>query len=311
MSKRTKNIKVGIAQAEPALFDLEAGLAKVASYTKEMAGKGASLALFPEAYLPGYPWGMGFGTVVGNRSPTGRDQWLLYWENAVELPGPAVDQLGTIARSNNVYLVIGVIEKDRMGGTLFCTILYFSPTGALIGKHRKIKPTAAERIIWGEGAGDDLTVYDLPIGRIGGLICWENYMPLARYALYEQGVQIYLAPTADQRPSWQATMKHIACEGRCFVIGCNQYVTKSMFPEAFRGELRLPNEVVCRGGSLVVSPLGNVVAGPLYDQAGVLIAELNLDEVAKGKMDFDVIGHYARPDIFQYNYKKYDGSGKE
>ena len=303
MHQRKKKIRVGLAQAEPVLFDLEEGLLQVRDYAGRLASQGVDLALFPEAYLPGYPWGMGFGTVIGNRTPAGREQWLRYWENAVSVPGPETEILASIAREHRIYLVIGVIEKALLGGTLFCSLLYFDPAGNLLGKHRKIKPTAAERIIWGEGAGKDLLVHDLPIGRVGGLICWENYMPLARFALYEQGVEIYLAPTADQRPTWQATMKHIACEGRCFVLGCNQFVTKSMFPEEFRETLDLPNEVVCRGGSVVISPLGEVLAGPLYDEPGMLVTELDLSEIAKGKMDFDVIGHYARPDIFQFNYK--------
>ena len=308
MQQRKNKVRVGLAQAEPALFDLKGGLEQVRIYAGRLADEGVELALFPEAYLPGYPWGMGFGTVIGNRTPAGREQWLRYWNNAVSVPGPETEALASIARQHRIFLVIGVIERARLGGTLFCTLLYFDPSGRLIGKHRKIKPTGAERIIWGEGPGDDLDVYDLPIGRTGGLICWENYMPLARVALYEQGVELYLAPTADQRPSWQATVKHIACEGRCFVLGCNQFVTKSMFPEDFRETLELPNEVVCRGGSVVVSPLGNVVAGPLFDEAGILVTDLDLSQIAKGKMDFDVVGHYARPDIFQFhNLKKKGG----
>ena len=180
-------------------------------------------------------------------------------------------------------------------------MLYFGPDGRLLGKHRKLKPTAAERLVWGEGDGSTLTVIDTEYGRIGGLICWENYMPLARMALYAKGVEIYLAPTADSRETWQATLRHIACEGRCFVLGCNQYVTKSMYPSDLPGieELAGQPEVMCRGGSVIVSPLGEVIAGPLYDAEGILHAELDLAEVARAKFDFDVVGHYARPDVFQ------------
>jgi len=211
--------------------------------------------------------------------------------------------LGAVAREAGVYLAVGVIERDTQfgGSTLYCTLLYFGPDGRLLAKHRKLKPTAAERLIWGEGDGSTLTVLETPHGRMGGLICWENYMPLARMALYAQGVELYLAPTADSRETWQATLRHIACEGRCFVLGCNQYVTRAMYPTDLPGidELAGQPEVMCRGGSAVISPLGEVVAGPLYDQEGILYATLDMGEVVRSRFDFDVVGHYARPDVFQ------------
>ena len=190
---------------------------------------------------------------------------------------------------------------------LHCTVLYFGPDGRLLGKHRKLKPTAAERLIWGEGDGSTLTVLDTELGRIGGLICWENYMPLARTALYAKGVALYLAPTADSRETWQATLRHIACEGRCFVLGCNQYVTKAMYPVDLPciEELAGQPEVMCRGGSAIVSPLGELLAGPLYDREGILTADLDLAEVARAKFDFDVVGHYARPDVFQLHVNEH------
>jgi nitrilase len=167
-----------------------------------------------------------------------------------------------------------------------------------------LKPTGAERLIWGEGDGSTLTVLDTEIGKIGGLICWENYMPLARMAMYQKGVEVYLAPTAVSRDSWQATLRHIACEGRCFVLGCNQYVTKDMYPAELQSELTDQPEVMCRGGSVIVSPLGEVLAGPMYDQEGILYAELDLAEVAQSKYDLDVVGHYNRPDIFGFRLKE-------
>ena len=200
-------------------------------------------------------------------------------------------------------MAIGVIERDTQfgGGTLYCTLLYFGPDGKIIGKHRKLKPTGAERLIWGEGDGSTLSVLSTEIGKIGGLICWENYMPMARMTLYSKGVEIYLAPTADSRETWQATLRHIACEGRCFVLGCNQYVTKAMYPTDLRdhSELSAQSEVMCRGGSVIVSPLGEIIAGPLYDQEGILYADLDMGEIVRAKLDFDVVGHYSRPDIFQ------------
>ena len=297
------HVKVAVVQAAPVLFDREATVEKACRLTVEAAAQDARLILFPEAFVPCYPRGLGFGTVVGSRSPAGRLTWQAYWNNAVEVPGPATDALGAAARQAGAYLAVGVIERDGQfsHGTLYCTLLYFGPDGRLLGKHRKLKPTASERLIWGEGDGSTLTVIETEVGRLGGLICWENYMPLARMALYGKGVELYLAPTADSRDSWQATLRHIACEGRCFVLGCNQFVTKSMYPADLEGIEDLANqpEVMCRGGSAIISPLGEILAGPLYDQEGTLFAELDLAEVARGKFDFDVVGHYARPDVFQ------------
>ena len=296
-------VKAAVVQAAPVLFNREASVEKVCRLTAKAAAQGAQLILFPEAFIPAYPRGLSFGTVVGSRSPQGRLTWQAYWENAVDIPSAATVAMGEAARQANAYVCVGVIERDSQfsRGTLYCTLLYFSPSGALIGKHRKLKPTAAERLIWGEGDGSTLTVLDTEFGKMGGLICWENYMPLARMALYGKGVEIYLAPTADSRDSWQATLRHIALEGRCFVLGCNQFVTKAMYPPDLVGveELAQQPEIMCRGGSAVISPLGEVLAGPLYDQEGILYAELDLAEVARSKFDFDVTGHYARPDVFQ------------
>ena len=296
-------VKVAVIQAAPVLFNREASVEKACHLTREAAAQGARLILFPEAFVPAYPRGLSFGTVVGSRSSQGRLTWQTYWANAVDIPGPATEALGEAARQANAYLAIGVIERDSQfsRGTLYCTLLYFSPAGQLIGKHRKLKPTAAERLIWGEGDGSTLTVLNTELGKIGGLICWENYMPLARMALYGKGVEIYLAPTADARETWQSTLQHIACEGRCFVLGCNQFVTKSMYPTELVGldELVGQPEIMCRGGSAILSPLGEVLAGPLYDQEGMLCADLDLAQIARSKFDFDVTGHYARPDVFQ------------
>ncbi|PHN05904.1 carbon-nitrogen hydrolase family protein [Flavilitoribacter nigricans] len=291
-------MKVAVVQAAGILFDLTSGLQKMEKLVAEAANAGARLILFPEAFLGGYPRGLSFGTVVGSRSPGGRDQWYDYWQHSLEIPGPEIDQIGTWAARHQVYLVAGIIERDRSGSTLYCSVAYWGPDGGLLHRHRKLKPTAAERLIWGEGDGTDLQVLETPLGRMGGLICWENYMPMARMALYEQGVQLYLAPTADARETWQASMRHIACEGRCYVLACNQYVERSDYPEPYRAEIADLPEVLCRGGSVIVDPLGQVVAGPLWDEEGILYADLDLREVAKGKLDFDVVGHYARRDVF-------------
>lgn len=301
-----KNLKVAVIQSAPVLFNKAATIKKTGMLVTDAVNNGANLVLFPEAFIPAYPRGLSFGTVVGSRSSEGKSTWLRYWDNSLEIPGEDQEELGNIAKKHNLYLVIGVIEKDQdTQGTLYCTLLYFAPDGKLIGKHRKLKPTAAERIIWGEGDGSDLQVHQTELGRIGGLICWENYMPLARMALYKQGIQIYLAPTADQRDSWQATMRHIACEGRCYVLGCNQFVTKDMYPDDLAGvkDLEDKPDILCRGGSVIIDPIGNVIEGPLYDQAGILYAELELDKIAESKFDFDVAGHYARDDVFEFRVK--------
>ena len=303
MTESPQSVKVAVVQAAPVLFDREATVAKACRLIEEAAAEDAQFVLFPEAFIPAYPRGLSFGMVVGSRTDEGRQLWQSYWDNAVEIPSPATDALAAAVRKAEVYMAIGIIERDTEfgGGTLYCTQLYFGPDGTILGKHRKLKPTGSERLIWGEGDGSTLTVLDTELGKIGGLICWENYMPMARMFMYSQGVEIYIAPTADSRETWHATLRHIACEGRCFVLGCNQFVTKAMYPESLREhpELAAQPEVMCRGGSAIISPLGEVIAGPLYDQEGILYAELDLGEIVRAKVDFDAVGHYARPDVFQ------------
>lgn len=300
----SETVKVAAVQASPLFFDRAGSVDRVDRMTREAAEEGAQLVVFPEAYVGGYPWGLAFGTAVGGRSPAGRRTWERYWATALEVPGPETERMAQVAEDVGVYLAVGVIERDSSfsRGTLYCSLLYFGPEGTLLGKHRKLKPTAAERLIWGEGDGSTLPVISAPFGRFGGLICWENYMPLARMAMYGKGLDIYLAPTADARERWQSTLQHIALEGRCFVLGCNQYVTRDMYPDdlEIREELEGWPEILCRGGSAIYSPLGDLLAGPLWDRAGILFADLDMGEVARGKFDFDVTGHYARPDVFHF-----------
>jgi nitrilase len=297
------DVKAAVVQAAPVVMDREATVEKVLRLTQEAAAGGARLILFPEAFIPAYPRGLSFGTVVGSRTEAGRRLWARYWTNSVDVPGPTTKALAETARQVNAYLVVGVTEREGESGrgTLYCALLYFGPDGRLLGKHRKLKPTAAERVIWGEGDGSTLKVLNTEFGRLGGLICWENYMPLARMALYAKGVELYLAPTADARDTWQATLRHIACEGRCFVLGCNQFVTRAMYPADLEGfeELESLPDVLCRGGSAILSPLGDYLAGPLFDQEGILYADLDMSRIVEGKFDFDVVGHYARPDVFR------------
>jgi nitrilase len=288
-------VPAAVVQAAPVAFDVEATLAKVERLTAGAAGGGAHLVLFPEAFVSCYPRGITFGATVGARTPEGRAWFRRYWESSVEVPGPVVDRLGAIAREQCVHLVIGVIERE--GGTLYCTALFLGPDGAFLGKHRKLMPTAAERLVWGYGDGSTLPVLDTAAGRLGAVICWENYMPLLRMAMYAKGIQIWCAPTADARDTWIATMQHIACEGRCFVLSANQFATRGDYPADYPldGDA---DDVLCRGGSVIVSPLGDVLAGPAFGAETILHAELDLDRIAEAKYDFDVVGHYARPDVF-------------
>jgi nitrilase len=295
-------VPVAVVQAAPVLVDWRATVQKAVDLIGEAAALGARLILFPEAFVTGYPRGLTFGSAVGGRTPEGRRLWQDYWDNAVDLPGPATEALGAAARTARAHVAIGVIERDTAlsRGTLFCSVAFFGPDGALLGVHRKLRPTAAERLIWGEGDGSTMPVVDTPAGRTGALICWENYMPLARVAMYAKGVEVLLAPTADARDMWLVSIRHIAYEGRCFVLSCNQFVTRAMYPEAWlrQPELADAPEVLCPGRSAIVDPLGEVLAGPLEGKEGILVADVDLAQVRRGKYDFDVTGHYARPDVF-------------
>jgi nitrilase len=290
--------RVAAIQDAPVAFDRDATLAKVRTLTAEAARTGAKLVLFPEAFLSGYPKGVTFGAHVGSRSDEGRRQFQAYWDSAVDVPGAACDELAAMARDHAVLMVIGVIERD--GGTLYCTVLFFDQDGTYLGKHRKLMPTAMERIIWGAGDGSTLPVFQTAVGRVGAVICWENYMPLLRTAMYGKNIQLYCAPTVDDREVWQSTMRHIAVEGRCFVISACQFARRQDFPADFHPMQGTAGDtVLIRGGSSIVSPLGEVIAGPLYGQPGIVTADLGLNQIAQGKFDLDVVGHYARPDIFR------------
>ena len=244
-----------------------------------------------------YPKGIDFGARIGSRSPKGRDDFRRYWDTAIDVPGKETAQLGEMAARHQFHLVIGVIERDH--GTLYCTVLFFGPDGALLGKHRKLMPTALERLIWGFGDGSTMPAIKTDFGIIGSAICWENYMPLLRTAMYAKGVTLWCAPTVDERDSWQITMQYIALEGRCFVLSACQYMLRSDCPTDYhpiQGDE--PVTVLIKGGSMIVSPLGQVLAGPLRGGEGLLTADLDLGDIARGKYDFDVVGHYARPDVF-------------
>lgn len=298
-----EKVKVAVAQVASVFVDKDASVAKAVSVIAEAGAQGADLVLLPEALIPGYPRGFSYGAYIGNRSAAGREDFARYWKASMTVNDAETGPLRAAAREAGVYAVIGISERGEAGkgGTLYNSMLYLGPGGEILGLHRKLMPTGSERLIWGSGDGSTLTTVQSPFGAIGGLICWENYMPLARTAMYAKGVSIYLAPTADQRDSWQATLRHIACEGRCFVLGCNQYFQKSMYPcdLALIDELTALPEELCRGGSAIVDPFGDYVCEPLYGAEGVLYAELDLNKIHQGHLDFDVVGHYSRPDIFR------------
>ena len=291
-------IRAAVVQAAPVAFDRQRTLDKTSELAAVAAGRGAQLIVFPEAFVSGYPRGVDFGARVGSRTSEGRELFRRYWESSVDVPGSATDFLGAAAKAARAYLVIGVIERG--GGTLYCSVLFFAPDGHLMGKHRKLMPTAAERVAWGQGDGSTMPVFQTPIGRLGAVICWENYMPLLRMHMYSQGIQLYCAPTADDRDTWLATMKHIALEGRCFVLGCNQFAVRGDYPADYPAiQGNDPSAVMSRGGSCIIDPLGRILAGPDFDGPAILVADLDLDEIVRGKFDFDVVGHYARPDVFR------------
>lgn len=292
-------VKVALIQESPVFFDKSKTLEKVEKLSIKYAQEGCNLIVFPESFIPGYPRGFTFGAIIGSRTDEGRKLYTEYYKNSFSIEGEDLLRLEKLAKEQNVYLIVGVTEREELSGSLFCAMLYISPSDGLLGVHRKIKPTGSERIIWSEAGGDSLIACQTKIGKLGGLICWENYMPLARTAMYKKGVELYIAPTADSRPEWTSTMVHIALEGRCFVLGCNQYFTKSMYPEKYQHLVKDEPENMCPGGSLIVSPLGKIIAGPLFNESGALVAELNLDDITSAKLDFDVIGHYARHDIFE------------
>ncbi|WP_420997663.1 carbon-nitrogen hydrolase family protein [Cupriavidus sp. 30B13] len=295
--------RAAVVQAGSLIYDTPATLAKLADLTGDAARRGAKLVVFPEAFVGGYPKGLDFGARLGTRSDEGRDEFRRYYEGAIEEGGPACSLIAEAARANGVYLVVGVIE--RAGGTLYCSVFFHGPDGSLLGKHRKLMPTALERLVWGFGDGSTLPVLDSGLGKIGAVICWENYMPLLRTAMYAQGVQVYCAPTVDARDTWLPTMQTIALEGRCFVVSACQYMTSSDFPAGHPARAAgAEQSVLIRGGSCIVDPLGKVLVSPSFEGEGIFLAEIDLGEIARGKYDLDVVGHYARPDIFQLSVNR-------
>jgi nitrilase len=291
-------VRAAVVQAAPVVFDTPRTLAKLIDLIRDAAAQRADIVVFPEAFVGSYPKGLDFGARLGLRSTEGREDFGRYYDGAIAVPGPETLQIGEAVRNNRVHLVVGVIERD--GGTLYCTALMFGPDGTLLGKHRKLMPTALERLVWGFGDGSTLAVIDSAIGRFGSVICWENYMPLLRTAMYAKGIELYCAPTVDDRDTWLPTMRTIALEGRCFVLSACQYLTRADCPDnysAVQGDD--PSAVLIRGGSCIVDPLGTVLVEPSFEGETIRFAELDRRMIARGKYDLDVVGHYARPDVFK------------
>jgi nitrilase len=275
-----------------------ATLAHVLSFEGEIAASGSRLVVMPEALLGGYPKGESFGTQLGFRREAGRDSYRRYFENAVDLPGPESKALAALSARTKASLVVGLIERD--GSTLYCTVAFFDPDQGLVAKHRKLMPTGTERLIWGQGDGSTLPVVDSAAGRLGAAICWENYMPLLRMAMYAKGVQVWCAPTVDEREVWQSSMRHIAHEARAFVVSACQ-----VQPSPIQLGIDVPGweseRPLIRGGSVIVGPMGDVLAGPLFNETGIVRAEIQLSQLVRARYDLDVVGHYSRPDVFQLN----------
>jgi nitrilase len=292
-----KPFRAAVVQAGSIPFDTPATLRKLEGLVARCADARAQLAVFPEAFIGGYPKGITFGAVVGARRSEGRDWFARYFDSAISVPGAETGAIGKACAKARLHAVVGVIERD--GGTLYCSALFFGPSGNLLGKHRKLMPTAAERLIWGYGDGSTLPVFDTPHGRLGAVICWENYMPMLRMAMYAKNIQLYCTPTADDRDTWLPTLQTIALEGRCFVLSACQHIFRGAYPADYPCELSNdPGFILMRGGSCVIGPLGKPLAGPDFSGETIVEAEIDPAEIARAKYDFDVTGHYARPDVF-------------
>lgn len=302
--KSTCNIAV--VQAAPIMFDKDRCTQKTIDLIKEASTHRAEYIIFPELFISGYPYGMSFGFTVGSRTEDGRKDWKLYYDNSIIVPGEETERIGRAASEANAYISIGVSERDAVTATLYNTNLIFAPNGELASVHRKLKPTGSERVVWGDADRDFFPVVDTPWGPTASLICWESYMPLARVALYQKGVTLYISPNTNDNPEWQATIQHIALEGRCYFINCDMYFTKEMYPSGLHcpKEIAALPETVCRGGSCIIDPYGHYVMEPLWDKEGILYAALDMDKVPMSRMEFDPCGHYARPDVLSLSVKE-------
>lgn len=293
--------KVALVQAAPVLFDKNACVQKTMDFIAQAAQETVDIIVFPELFIPGYPYGMTFGFSVGSRSEAGRQDWKRYYDHSILVPGPETELIGQAAKAAHAYVSIGVSERDLNTATLYNTNLFFSPEGELVAVHRKLKPTGAERVVWGDADKGYFPVVDTPWGVMGSLICWESYMPLARVALYQKGVALYISPNTNDNEEWQATIRHIALEGHCYFINSNMYFERDDYPSDLysQNEVAQLPETVCRGGSCIIDPYGHYLTPPLWDKEAIIYAELDMQKVVSSRMEFDACGHYARPDVLE------------
>ena len=292
------SVKVACAQVEPVLFDRDATIGRIAEVAGEVAGNGAQLVLFPEAFIPAYPSNRWVRFLAGGQDS--KSAWAKLARSSLEIPGPDSDRIGEIAREHGLLLAVGANELD--GGTIYNALLLYGPDGELALHHRKLVPTNHERLVWGQGTGAGLEAVETAVGRVGGLICWENFMPLARFSLYQSGVEIYLAPTAEDSEQWHDSMKHIARESRAFVLSCCVLQRASSFPDDV--QLAEGDELIGRGGSAILGPDGTYLAGPLWDEEAILYAELDPQRLYEERQRFDPAGHYHRPDVFRLKVRR-------
>ena len=294
----TNTCKIALVQAEPVLFDKYASLEKALKYIEEAAGNKAELIVFPELFIPGYPIGMNFGFSMGKRTEAGREDWMRYYNASLLAGGPEFEALAQAAVKANAYISMGFSERDAVKGTLYNSNVIFEPDGSW-KVHRKLKPTGTERVVWGDADKDYFPITETPWGPMGSLICWESYMPLARVALYQKGITIYISPNTNDNPEWQATIQHIAIEGKCYFINADMLVRKSSYPTDLNEKDavdRLP-DMVCRGGSCIIDPYGHYLTEPVWDEETIIYADLDMTLPAACKMEHDAVGHYARPDV--------------
>jgi nitrilase len=292
-------VKVACVQAEPVAFDRAATIDKLEGLVTEVADAGARLALFPETFIPAYPsnrWARYLAGWGGPEAEGAREVFARLMQQSVAVPGPDSDRLAEIARANDLWLAVGANELD--GGTIYNSLLVYSPEGELALHHRKLMPTNHERLVWGLGDGRGLETIQTDIGKVGGLICWENLMPLARFALYQDGVEVYLAPTADDSEAWHDSIKHIARESRAFVLSCCVFQRAAGYPADV--PLAEGDDIVGGGGSAILAPDGSYLAGPLWEEEGVLYADLDPQRLYEARQRFDPAGHYHRPDVFRF-----------
>ena len=300
MRELKNTCRIALVQAEPILFDKKACLDKTVQLIKEAADQKAELIVFPELFIPGYPIGMNFGFSMGKRTEAGRQDWMRYYNASLLAGGEEFQLLTELVKSLGVYVSLGFSERDEISGTLYNSNVIFEPDGSY-KVHRKLKPTGSERVVWGDANKDYFPITETPWGPVGSLICWESYMPLARVALYQKGITIYISPNTNDNPEWQATIQHIAIEGKCYFINADMLVRKTSYPTDLNEKDavdRLP-EMVCRGGSCIIDPYGHYLTEPVWDEETIIYAELDMTLPAACKMEHDAVGHYARPDVLK------------